>query len=163
MNLFFYPDDSKILKTWNQNSSFKYFLVVKIEKQIRPFVFWEKLRIDNFVSRSTDFYKDPEITCLLIAQGYGLTETTGGISLSTKKDLSVATVGQTLPGVRIKLKDWDEGDYLVQGKNDIGPCGEILIGGPMVASGKDLFRIGQNTSHQISFLKLQLRGAKLYQ
>ena len=104
-------------------------------------------------------YKDPEITCLLIAQGYGLTETTGGISLSTKKDLSVATVGQTLPGVKIKLKDWAEGDYLVQGKNDIGPCGEILIGGPMVASGKDLFRIGQNTSHQISFLELQFRGA----
>ena len=104
-------------------------------------------------------YKDPEITCLLIAQGYGLTETTGGISLSTKKDLSVATVGQTLPGVKIKLKDWAEGDYLVQGKNDIGPCGEILIGGPMVASGKDLFRIGQNNSHQILFLKLQLRGA----
>ena len=88
-----------------------------------------------------------------------MTETTGGISLSTKKDLSVATVGQTLPGVKIKLKDWAEGDYLVQGKNDIGPCGEILIGGPMVASGKELFRIGQNTSHQISFLKLQLRGA----
>ena len=84
----------------------------------------------------TDLYKDPEITCFLIAQGYGLTETTGGISLSTKKDLSVATVGQTLPGVKIKLKDWAEGDYLVQGKNDIGPCGEILIGGPMVASGK---------------------------
>ena len=104
-------------------------------------------------------YKDPEITCLLIAQGYGLTETTGGISLSTKKDLSVATVGQTLPGVKIKLKDWAEGDYLVQGKNDIGPCGEILIGGSMVASGKDLFRIGQNTSHQISFLELQFRGA----
>ena len=89
-------------------------------------------------------YLDPEMTCLLTAQGYGLTETTGGISLSTKKDLSVATVGQTLPGVKIKLKDWAEGDYLVQGKNDIGPCGEILIGGPMVASGKDLFRIGQN-------------------
>ena len=25
MNLYFYPDDSKILETWNQNSSFKYF------------------------------------------------------------------------------------------------------------------------------------------
>ena len=98
-----------------------------------------------------------------------MTETTGGISLSTKKDVSVATVGQALPGVKIKLKDWAEGDYLVQGKNDIGPCGEILIGGPMVASGKELFRIGQNTSHQISFSKLQLGGGlmspggKLYQ
>jgi long-subunit acyl-CoA synthetase (AMP-forming) len=80
-----------------------------------------------------------------------LTETTGGISLSTKKDLSVATVGQTLPCVKIKLKDWAEGDYLVHGKNDTGPCGEILIGGPMVASGKDLFRYGRNTSPSPTF------------
>ena len=55
-NLFFYPDDSKILETWNRNSSFKYFRVVRIEKQIRPFVFLEKLRLDNFVSRYTDLY-----------------------------------------------------------------------------------------------------------
>ena len=53
-NLFFYPDDLEILETWNQNSSFKYFWVVRIEKQIRPFVFWEKLQLANFVSRSTD-------------------------------------------------------------------------------------------------------------
>ena len=37
-----------------QYSSFKYFRVVRIEKQICPFVFWEKLRLDKFVSRSTD-------------------------------------------------------------------------------------------------------------
>ena len=40
MNLFFYPDSPEILKTWNWNSSFKYFRVIRIEKQIRPFVFW---------------------------------------------------------------------------------------------------------------------------
>ena len=56
MNLFFYPDDLEILETWNQNSSFKYFRVVRIEKQICPLVFWEKLRLNNFVSRSTDLY-----------------------------------------------------------------------------------------------------------
>ena len=54
LKLEFRPDDSEILETWNRNSSFKYFRVVRIEKQIRPFVFWEKLRLDNFVSRSTD-------------------------------------------------------------------------------------------------------------
>ena len=34
-----------------------YLRVVRIEYHIRPFVFWEKLRIDNFVSRSTDLKK----------------------------------------------------------------------------------------------------------
>ena len=42
-NLFFNPDDSEILETWNQNSSFKYFGVVWIEKQFCLFIFWEKL------------------------------------------------------------------------------------------------------------------------
>ena len=55
-NLFFYPDDSEILETWNWNSSFKYFWGFRIEKQIRLFVFQEKLRLNNFVSRSTDLY-----------------------------------------------------------------------------------------------------------
>ena len=54
MNLFFDPDDSDIHETWNHNSSFKYFWVVRIKKQIHPFIFWEKLWLDNFVSRSTD-------------------------------------------------------------------------------------------------------------
>ena len=31
-----------------------YFQVVWIEKQIVSFVFWEKLRLNNFVSRSTN-------------------------------------------------------------------------------------------------------------
>ena len=54
-NLSFYPDDWEMLATWNGNSSFKYFQVVKVEKQIHSFVFWEKLRLNKFVSRSTDF------------------------------------------------------------------------------------------------------------
>ena len=44
----------KIHETWN--SSFKYFGVVRIEKQIRSFVLWEKFWLDNFVSRSTDLF-----------------------------------------------------------------------------------------------------------
>ena len=54
--MFFYPDDSKILGTWNWNSSFKYIWVFRIEKQIRSFFGGEKLRLDNFVSRSTALY-----------------------------------------------------------------------------------------------------------
>ena len=53
---FFYPDDSEIFKTWNRNSSLKYLQVDRIEKQIRSFVFWEKLWLDNFVSRFTKLY-----------------------------------------------------------------------------------------------------------
>ena len=39
MNLFFYPDDTEILETWISIESFKYFHVVRIEKQISPFIF----------------------------------------------------------------------------------------------------------------------------
>ena len=47
-NLFFYPEIGILIP------SFKYSRVVRIEKQIGSFVFWEKLRLDNFISRSTD-------------------------------------------------------------------------------------------------------------
>ena len=70
-----------------------------------------------------------------LGQGYGLTETNGGISLSTAQDLSVGRVGQPLPGVKIKLIDWSEGGYLVSNQMGHGPRGEILISGPMVAKG----------------------------
>ena len=53
-NLFFYPDDSKRLETLISISSFKYFLVVRIEKQICLFIFLEKVWLDNFVSKSTE-------------------------------------------------------------------------------------------------------------
>ena len=38
--MFFYPDTSEILETWISIASFQ---VVRIEKQISPFVFWEKV------------------------------------------------------------------------------------------------------------------------
>ena len=56
MNLFFYPDDSKILENWISISSSKYFQVVRIEKQMCPFFGGEKLRLGNFVLRYTDLY-----------------------------------------------------------------------------------------------------------
>ena len=52
--VFFAMTVRKNLKLEISISSFKYFRTVRIEKQIRSFVFWEKLRLDNFVSRSTD-------------------------------------------------------------------------------------------------------------
>ena len=58
-NLFFYPDDSEILETkiLISISNFKYFWVVKIEKQIRSFIFLVKLGLNGLVSRSTDLYQ----------------------------------------------------------------------------------------------------------
>ena len=46
-------------------------------------------------------------------QGYGLTETVGGISLSDCDDLSVGCVGRPLPDVKVKLQNWEEGGYTV--------------------------------------------------
>ena len=38
------------------SASLTYLLLFRIEKQICSFIFWEKFRHDNFVSRSTDLY-----------------------------------------------------------------------------------------------------------
>ena len=40
--------------TWNMNFNLKYFQVVRIEKQIRLFIFGRSLRLDIFVLRTTD-------------------------------------------------------------------------------------------------------------
>ena len=50
MNLSFYPDGPKILETWYRSSSFKHFRIIRIEKQICLFVFWE-----NFLARQFSF------------------------------------------------------------------------------------------------------------
>ena len=62
-NLFFYPDISEILETWNRNSSFKYFRVVRIEKKIvcsflgevtvRQFLFRDLLIFSNSQNEPT--------------------------------------------------------------------------------------------------------------
>ena len=44
-----------ILMTWNLNFNFKYFQVIRVEKQIRSFVLWVKLLPEDLTLRSTDF------------------------------------------------------------------------------------------------------------
>ena len=56
-NLFFYPEGLEILETCISILSSKYFWVVKIEKQIRSFIFLVKLGLNGLVSRSTDLYQ----------------------------------------------------------------------------------------------------------
>ena len=46
--------DGTELAGWIDSNSFKYFPVVRIEKQIQLFVFWEKVWLDDFVSRLID-------------------------------------------------------------------------------------------------------------
>ena len=100
-------------------------------------------------------------TCLRVtlAQGYGLTETAGGVTLADNDDLSTGRVGRPLQGVRVTLEDWQEGGYtvrdecccfppnvvpldrvlphllLLQTGGPGRPSGEIVIGCPWVAAG----------------------------
>ena len=59
-------------------------------------------------------------------QGYGLTETCACAAVSTMEDNSTGRVGPPLKGVKIKLVNWEEGNYRVTDKPL--PRGEIHVG-----------------------------------
>jgi long-chain acyl-CoA synthetase len=59
-----------------------------------------------------------------ILQGYGLTETSGGATVTSVEDNVIGSVGKPLPGVEIKIVDPDETG-----------AGEVLIRGPIVMKG----------------------------
>ena len=64
-----------------------------------------------------------------ILQAYGLTETTGGATVTPPKAIAIGSVGQPLPGVEIKVLD-------PQPQEDGSPAtGEIAIRGPNVMLG----------------------------
>ncbi|VFQ90886.1 unnamed protein product [Cuscuta campestris] len=69
----------------------------------------------------------------LICQGYGLTETFAGATLSDMDDTSVGHVGPPLPCTYIKLVSWEEGGYRITDKPM--PRGEIVVGGGSVSAG----------------------------
>ncbi|XP_040580497.1 long-chain-fatty-acid--CoA ligase 4 [Lepeophtheirus salmonis] len=73
------------------------------------------------------------VLCVKISQGYGLTESCGGITLCHYDDYHVGEVGYPLPGAYIKLVNWEEGGYKVN--NSTAPRGEIHVGGNVVAMG----------------------------
>jgi len=68
-----------------------------------------------------------------LLQGYGLTETNACATVMSCKENSVGRVGPPVQGVKIKLVNWEEGNYRVSDQ----PCprGEIYIGGNNVAAG----------------------------
>jgi len=71
-------------------------------------------------------------------QGYGLTETCSAGTIATFDNAAPNQVGSPLCSTYIRLRDWEEGNYLTNDVNNpaIGmPRGEILVGGPVVAAG----------------------------
>jgi len=68
-----------------------------------------------------------------LLQGYGLTETCACGAISSFEELSAGTVGPPVQAVRLKLVNWEEGNYRVT--DTPNPRGEIYIGGGNVAQG----------------------------
>uniref|UniRef100_A0AAY4AKN4 long-chain-fatty-acid--CoA ligase n=1 Tax=Denticeps clupeoides TaxID=299321 RepID=A0AAY4AKN4_9TELE len=71
--------------------------------------------------------------CCPVAQGYGLTETSGAATITHYSDHSTGRVGAPLVCCEIKLRDWPQGGYT--SRDQPNPRGEILIGGPNIAMG----------------------------
>ncbi len=68
-----------------------------------------------------------------VVQGYGLTETVGGMNLSAPCVSKSGTCGGPLPGCKVKLADLPDMGYLSSNKPH--PQGEVCVKGPMVFSG----------------------------
>jgi len=71
--------------------------------------------------------------CVPLMQGYGLTETTACATVMSPQDRTTGRAGAPLMNVRIKIVNWEEGNYLVTDKPH--PRGEIHVGGRNVAMG----------------------------
>jgi len=71
--------------------------------------------------------------CVPLMQGYGLTETTACASVTSVFDRTTGRAGAPLLNVKMKLVNWEEGNYLVTDKPN--PRGEIHVGGDNVAKG----------------------------
>lgn len=71
--------------------------------------------------------------CCPVGQGYGLTETCAGGTLSHAWDQSTGRVGRPIPCCDIKLVSWEEGGYTINDKPY--PRGEIVLGGNHVTMG----------------------------
>lgn len=68
-----------------------------------------------------------------LLQGYGTTETLGGVIAMDFADLSYGRVGSPMNGVTVRLYNWEEGNYRVTDKPHAR--GEIVVGGKMLSSG----------------------------
>ncbi|CAG2172439.1 unnamed protein product [Oppiella nova] len=76
------------------------------------------------------------IKCALnvrLVQGYGATETFGAAICMDDVDQSLGRCGPPLKDIHIKLDDWPEGGYKATDRPN--PRGELVVGGPGVATG----------------------------
>ena len=64
-----------------------------------------------------------------IFEGYGLTEASPSVTVSTEDETPVGSIGRPLPGLEVRVVDTDGGDVYV------GDAGEILVRGPNVFLG----------------------------
>ena len=64
-----------------------------------------------------------------IFEGYGLTEASPSVTVSTEDETPVGSIGRPLPGIEVRVVDPDGGDVYV------GDAGEILVRGPNVFLG----------------------------
>lgn len=71
--------------------------------------------------------------CCPILEAYGLTETTGGSTIMDKDDILSGHVGGPTEGVKLRLKDLPDMNYMSTDKPY--PRGEICMYGPTVFSG----------------------------
>merc|ERR1711963_1062666 len=71
--------------------------------------------------------------CVPLMQGYGLTETTACATVMSPQDRTTGRAGAPLMNVRIKIVNWEEGNYTIKDKPF--PRGEIHVGGRNVAMG----------------------------
>ena len=81
-----------------------------------------------------------------LMQGYGLTETTGGIVGMMRQDIDSGKAGYPLDGVSVRLKSWDEGGYTVDDRPN--PRGEVLISGDSVGVG--YYKLEEETKEAFS-------------
>lgn len=76
--------------------------------------------------------------CCQIKEGYGLTESCGGLAVSWAQDPEVGHVGAPITGTEIKLIDVPDMNYLSDDRDDKGqllPRGEICFRGPNAFKG----------------------------
>ncbi len=69
---------------------------------------------------------------VLVLEGYGLTETSGGATANLPDDFKFGTQGKALPNTELKIAERDEEDSDEEGED---PGGEVLIRGPQVFKG----------------------------
>jgi len=74
--------------------------------------------------------------CCPILEGYGLTESTGGICITSENDGQAGTIGGPIPSCEVKLKDVSEMKYFSTDMED----GKPMPRGEIMSKGNNLFK-----------------------